>query len=72
MIEPSDVVTVVKGKHILHFGGEFLAMQVNATNWGNVDAGATNFTGAYTENWTPPPAAIRAFPDRHARTQTRD
>lgn len=62
MIEPSDVVTVVKGKHILHFGGEFLAMQVNATNWGNVDAGATNFTGAYTENWTPATCSNPSFP----------
>jgi hypothetical protein len=49
MFEPSDVVTMIKGKHVLHFGGEFLDQQINATLWGNVDAGATNFTGAYTK-----------------------
>ena len=49
MFEPSDVVTMIKGRHVLHFGGEFLDQQINATLWGNVDAGATNFTGAYTK-----------------------
>jgi hypothetical protein len=48
MFEPSDVVTLIEGKHVLHFGGEFLDQQINTTLWGNVDAGAVNFTGAYT------------------------
>jgi hypothetical protein len=50
MFEPSDVVTMIKGKHVLHFGGELLAQQLNATNWGNVDAGSTAFTGVYTNS----------------------
>lgn len=50
MFEPSDVVTVIKGRHVLHFGGEFLNMEVNSTNWGNLDAGSTTFSGAYTES----------------------
>ena len=50
MLEPSDVVTLIKGRHVLHFGGELLNEQVNATFWGNIDAGQTNFTGVYTNS----------------------
>jgi Carboxypeptidase regulatory-like domain len=46
--EPSDIVTMVRGKHILHFGGELMAYQANYTPWGNVAAGNFNFSGAYT------------------------
>jgi hypothetical protein len=31
--DPSDVVTMIVGKHILHFGGEFLIYQNNSTAW---------------------------------------
>jgi len=31
--DPSDVVTMIRGKHILHFGGEFLMYQNNSTAW---------------------------------------
>ena len=37
--DPSDVVTMIRGKHILHFGGELLAYQNNSTAWGNTNAG---------------------------------
>ena len=47
---PSDVVTMIVGKHILHFGGELLIYQNNSTNWGNEDAGSFNFTGQYTQS----------------------
>ncbi len=46
---PSDVVTMVVGKHVLHFGGEFLIYQNNSTAWGNVNAGQMKFTGNYTQ-----------------------
>ncbi len=46
--DPSDVLTMVIGKHILHFGGEFLIYQNNSTAWGNVNAGQMNYTGQYT------------------------
>jgi hypothetical protein len=46
--DPSDVVTLIAGKHILHFGGEFLIYQNNSTAWGNVDAGSMTYTGSYT------------------------
>jgi carboxypeptidase family protein len=47
--QPSDVVTMILGKHILHFGGEFLDYQANYTPWGNVQSGNFNFTGVYTQ-----------------------
>ena len=46
--DPSDVVTLVVGKHILHFGGEFLIYQNNSTAWGNLNAGTMGYTGIYT------------------------
>jgi len=48
---PSDVVTMIRGKHILHFGGELLAYQNNSTAWGNTNAGTFVFTGQYTQQW---------------------
>jgi Carboxypeptidase regulatory-like domain len=47
--QPSDIVTLIRGKHILHFGGELIMLQDNSTGWGNVDAGDFNFSGQYTQ-----------------------
>jgi hypothetical protein len=47
--DPSDVVTVVRGKHVVHFGGEVLRYQNNSTSYGNVDSGEFGFTGVYTQ-----------------------
>jgi hypothetical protein len=47
--QPSDVVTLIRGKHILHFGGEFIMLEDNSTTWGNIDAGDFNFSGQYTQ-----------------------
>ncbi len=47
--DPSDVVTLVKGKHILHFGGEFLFFRDNSTAWGNTNGGTMGYTGVYTQ-----------------------
>jgi hypothetical protein len=49
LYDPSDVVTLVKGKHILHFGVEVLMGEGDTTPWGNVDAGDFGFTGQYTQ-----------------------
>lgn len=51
VFDPSDVVTMIRGRHILHFGGEMLAYQDNSTAWGNTNAGTMAFSGAYTEQW---------------------
>jgi hypothetical protein len=47
--DPSDVVTLVEGKHVLKFGGEFLIYQNNSTAWGNLNAGTLGYTGVYSE-----------------------
>jgi hypothetical protein len=46
--DPSDVVTLIRGKHILHFGGEFLINEANSTAWGNINAASVNYNGQYT------------------------
>ena len=48
LYDPSDTLTLVKGKHILHFGVEVLMGQGNTTPWGNITAGNFTFTGNYT------------------------
>jgi hypothetical protein len=52
IFDPSDVVTMIRGKHILHFGGEFTMYRDDTTSWGNINAGTLQFDGVYTENWT--------------------
>ena len=44
----SDVVTMIRGKHILHFGGELLIYKTDTTTWGNFNGGSFGYTGAYT------------------------
>jgi hypothetical protein len=60
--DPSDVVTMMRGKHILHFGGELLAYQNNSTAWGNANAGAFQFSGQYTQQWAVDPNTGVAAP----------
>jgi hypothetical protein len=48
LFDPSDVVTLIRGRHVLHFGGEFLIERLDSTTWGNIDAGTMNFNGDYT------------------------
>jgi hypothetical protein len=48
--DPSDVVTLIRGKHILHFGGEFLFFRDNSTAWGNINPGTMDYTGIYTSS----------------------
>lgn len=47
--DPSDVVTLIRGNHVLHFGGEYLIFEDNSTAWGNVNGATTNFTSTYTQ-----------------------
>jgi hypothetical protein len=60
--DPSDVVTMMRGKHILHFGGELLAYQNNSTAWGNTNAGTFQFSGQYTQQWAVNPSTGLAAP----------
>ncbi|HKE27616.1 MAG TPA: TonB-dependent receptor [Bryobacteraceae bacterium] len=49
-LQPSDVVTLIKGRHILHFGGELLDFRDNSTPWGNINAATLTFSGAFTRS----------------------
>lgn len=49
VFDESDVVTMVRGRHSLHFGGELIAFRADSTAWGNIDAGTLGFSGVYTE-----------------------
>ena len=60
--DPSDVVTMIRGKHILHFGGEFLIYQNNSTAWSNTNAGTLTFSGQYTQQWAVDPGTGLAGP----------
>lgn len=48
LYDPSDVITLVKGKHVLHFGIEVLMGDGDTTPWGNVNSGNFTFNGQYT------------------------
>jgi hypothetical protein len=48
VFDPSDVVTMIKGRHVLHFGGEFLINRADSTAWGNENPGSVNYSGEYT------------------------
>jgi Carboxypeptidase regulatory-like domain len=48
VFDPSDVVTLIKGRHVLHLGGEFLINRADSTAWGNENPGSVNYTGEYT------------------------
>ena len=48
VFDPSDVATLIRGRHVLHFGGEFLINRADSTAWGNMQAAQLNFGGTYT------------------------
>lgn len=45
----SDVVTMVRGRHSLHFGGEMLFFRADSTAWGNKVSANLGYTGVYTQ-----------------------
>jgi hypothetical protein len=42
-------VTMIRGHHVLHFGGEYTIFQDNSTAWGNIVGASTSFAGTYTQ-----------------------
>ena len=46
--DPSDVVTLIRGRHILHLGGEFLINDNDSTQYNFESAGSPSFSGNYT------------------------
>jgi hypothetical protein len=48
VLDPSDVVTMIRGRHVIHFGGEFLINRADSTAWGNLTAAKLTYAGTYT------------------------
>ncbi len=61
VFDPSDVVTLIKGRNVLHFGGEFLVNRADSTAWGNINAGSVNYNGDYTSQGGAPTAPYDGF-----------
>jgi hypothetical protein len=49
VFDPSDVFTLIKGRHVLHFGGEVLINRADSTAWGNENSASVDFQGYYTD-----------------------
>jgi Carboxypeptidase regulatory-like domain len=45
----SDVVTMIRGRHTLHLGGELDLFRADSTAWGNLNSATLGFTGVYTQ-----------------------
>jgi hypothetical protein len=45
----SDVLTLVRGRHSLHFGGQVMIFRADSTAWGNINAATLSYTGVYTK-----------------------
>jgi hypothetical protein len=44
----SDQVTLIHGRHLLHFGGGVVIFRADSTAWGNIKGADMGFTGVYT------------------------
>lgn len=44
----SDVLTLIRGRHTLHLGGNLIYMKADSTAWGNINGATLGFTGVYT------------------------
>lgn len=52
VFDPSDVVTLIKGKHVLHFGGEVGVYRNDNTPYAQINPGTLGFAGQYTSHWS--------------------
>lgn len=58
----SDVVTMIRGRHSLHFGGELDLFRADSTQWGNLNSATLGFTGVYTQEGNTKATAIGGDP----------
>lgn len=61
-ITEADTLTMIKGRHILKFGGEFDDNRENLA-WGDINAGGFNFSGQFTNDPQNPSATGLGFAD---------
>jgi Carboxypeptidase regulatory-like domain len=60
---PSDVLTIVKGKHILNVGGEFDRLYNNLSGWSGTNTGNFTFSGTMTANPANPTSTGLGYAD---------
>lgn len=53
VFDPTDVFTLIKGRHVMHFGGELLISRADSTAWGNENPGETQYLGMYSDGCLP-------------------
>jgi hypothetical protein len=58
----SDVLTLIRGRHSLHLGGEFVAYRADSTAWGNKISANLGFTGVYTQGGNTTATAVGGDP----------
>jgi hypothetical protein len=60
---PSDVLTIVKGKHVIKVGGEYDKLYSNETAWGDLQEGNFTFSGIFTRNPADPESSGLGYAD---------
>lgn len=48
LFDISDVVTMIRGRHVVHLGGEMIVERADSTAWGNINGATLGFSGVYT------------------------
>ena len=66
VFDPSDVVTFILGKHLLHFGGEVGVYRNDNTPYAALNPGTFGFTGTYTSHWSLVNGVAQQDPDTGA------
>ena len=72
VFDPSDVVTLIKSKHVLHFGGEVGIYRNDNTNYNQIQPGTMVFNGVYTQHWSLDPKTGLASPDSNTGIEFAD
>jgi hypothetical protein len=60
---PSDVLTIIKGKNIIHIGGEFDRMYGNYSGWSSTETGNFDFSGTMTADPANPASTGLGYAD---------
>jgi hypothetical protein len=56
----SEVVTLIRGRHTMHLGGNLIYMKADSTAWGNINGATLGFTGVYTAGSNTGPLASKS------------
>lgn len=59
----SDVVTLIRGRHVLHIGGNLVIWRADSTAWGNIKSADLTYTGVYTQGLDSTSTLNKAVPN---------